>query len=143
MSNIKYVMVYGSGIGFKDYMAIKKLNVKVVACNSSTDTNDYSFNVPVIRDFAEFVCQGFYPETANGFEDNFYFVSLDVHLNAPTKAGCEYFYPRYVEQGVIFVDNNNNQRYRGVRFAVNEFCDHSRSPMLPIPDTAGSVFILK
>lgn len=89
------------------------------------------------------VRRGYFPGTADGLEDSFCFVSLDVDLYAPTKAGLEYFYPRLVKGGAIFVHDYNNQRYKGVRSAVDEFQCRTQCPMLPIPDTAGSIVILK
>ena len=89
------------------------------------------------------VRKGYFPQTTVGLEDEFCFVSLDVDLYAPTLAGLEYFYPRLVKGGAVFVHDYNNARYKGVRSAVDEFHHRTHCTMLPIPDTAGSIVILK
>ena len=80
------------------------------------------------------VHQGFFPATAEGVEDRFAFVSLDVDLHDPTAAGLEFFFPRLSPGGFIFVHDYNNGRYNGVRQAVEDFvartpaCTLSRTP---------------
>jgi hypothetical protein len=89
------------------------------------------------------VHKGFFPDTAEGVEDEFSFVSLDVDLYEPTLAGLEWFYPRLNRGGAIFVHDYNNRRYLGVRKAVEEFLEGSGACALPLPDFAGSIVILK
>lgn len=86
---------------------------------------------------------GMFPDTADGLEDTFAFVSLDVDLFEPTLAGLEYFYPRLTPGGFIFVHDYNNKRYSGVRHAVDAFLEKVRVAALPLPDFAGSLVILK
>lgn len=89
------------------------------------------------------VHQGFFPETTDGVEDRFSFVSLDVDLHDPTLAGLRWFYPRMNKGGVIFVHDFNNCRYNGVRDAVNTFIAETGAKIMPIPDFSGSVAVLK
>jgi O-methyltransferase len=89
------------------------------------------------------VRKGYFPETTNGLEDTFAFVSLDVDLYKPTVAGLNYFYPRLSPGGYIFVHDYNNRRYRGVRSAVDEFSKASGAPVVPLPDMAGTAIISK
>jgi O-methyltransferase len=89
------------------------------------------------------VKRGFFPDSAADLEDEFCFVSLDVDLYSPTLAGLEYFYPRLLRGGAIFVHDYNNARYRGVRVAVDEFIERTGCPAVPIPDSAGSMVIPK
>lgn len=86
---------------------------------------------------------GMFPGTAQGIEDTFAFVSLDVDLFEPTLAGLEYFYPRLSAGGFIFIHDYNNKRYSGVRHAVDEFLARSNVPAFPLPDFAGSLVVLK
>lgn len=86
---------------------------------------------------------GYFPETATGIEERFSFVSLDVDLYEPTLAGLEWFYERLNPGGYIFVHDYNNQRYLGVRSAVDQFVRSSRACCVPLPDFAGSVVIAK
>jgi hypothetical protein len=90
-----------------------------------------------------FVRKGYFPETTDGLEDTFAFVSLDVDLYKPTAAGLNYFYPRLSPGGYIFVHDYNNQRYRGVRTAVDEFATAAGAPVVPLPDLAGTAILTK
>ncbi|MFB0872537.1 MULTISPECIES: TylF/MycF/NovP-related O-methyltransferase [unclassified Sphingobium] len=94
------------------------------------------------RDQARFF-PGFFPETAEGIEETFAFVSLDVDLYDPTRAGLDWFYERLSPGGYIFVHDYNNRRYMGVRKAVDEFVQASGACFVPLPDFAGSVVIAK
>lgn len=89
------------------------------------------------------VRQGYFPETAEGLEDGFALVSLDVDLYKPTLAGLEYFYPRLAVGGCIFVHDYNNRRFHGVRQAVDEFTEATDAPLVQIPDLAGTVILSK
>ena len=75
------------------------------------------------------VRKGYFPETAEGLEDRFALVSLDVDLFKPTLSGLEYFYPRLSAGGCIFVHDYNNRRFNGVRKAVDEFTDATGAAM--------------
>lgn len=87
--------------------------------------------------------QGMFPDSVQGVEDTFAFVSLDVDLYAPTLAGLEYFYPRLSPGGFIFIHDYNNKRYSGVRHAVDAFLAKHPVPAMPLPDFAGSLVVLK
>jgi O-methyltransferase len=89
------------------------------------------------------VRKGYFPETTDGLEDTFAFVSLDVDLYKPTVAGLNYFYPRLSRGGYIFVHDYNNRRYRGVRSAVDEFAKATGAPVVQLPDMAGTAIISK
>jgi len=87
--------------------------------------------------------KGYFPDTTEGVEDTFAFVSLDVDLYKPTLAGLNYFYPRLSRGGNIFVHDYNNLRFKGVRSAVEEFCDATGAPIVQIPDFSGTVIVSK
>jgi O-methyltransferase len=87
--------------------------------------------------------KGYFPATAEGVEDTFAFVSLDVDLYKPTLAGLNYFYPRLAKGGCIFVHDFNNRRYKGVRSAVEEFTDAAGVPLVQLPDFAGTAILPK
>ncbi|MBV1690030.1 TylF/MycF family methyltransferase [Novosphingobium sp. G106] len=89
------------------------------------------------------VHQGFFPATAEGVEDRFAFVSLDVDLHDPTAAGLEFFYQRLNSGGFIFVHDYNNGRYNGVRKAVEDFVATTSACTLPLPDFSGSIVVMK
>ncbi len=52
--------------------------------------------------------KGFFPESLNGLEEQFAFVSLDVDLEESTLEGLRYFYPRLSSGGYIFIHDYNN-----------------------------------
>jgi O-methyltransferase len=114
--------------------------------SSTTDFSDTSLELVLSKLLNPERClikKGFFPETAKGLETNFCFVSLDVDLYAPTLAGLEYFYPRLEPGGAIFVHDYNNIRYKGVKQAVDEYLNKYHCPVMQIPDSAGSIIILK
>lgn len=89
--------------------------------------------------------KGYFPETAEGLEDTFIFVSLDCDLYLPILAGLEYFYPRLVDGGYIMIhDYNQTNEWKGVKEAVSDFeKKHGFVPKVPITDTCGTLIITK
>ncbi len=87
--------------------------------------------------------KGFFPQTAEGLDEQFVFVSLDTDLYEPIYAGLVYFYPRLVSGGYIFVHDYNNDNYKGAAEAVNRFCKEHNTGFVPIPDSGGTVVITK
>ena len=87
--------------------------------------------------------KGFFPESAKGIDDTFVFVSLDADLYEPLYSGLQFFYPRLVKGGYIFVHDFNNDHYQGARKAVEQFCGEQNISFIPIPDSGGSAIILK
>lgn len=89
------------------------------------------------------VCKGHFPQTTEGIEDIFCFVSLDADLYEPIYQGLKYFYPRLAKGGYIFVHDYDNIHYFGVRKAVHQFCEENNIGFVPLPDTGGSVIVTK
>ena len=89
------------------------------------------------------VKQGYFPQTAEGLEEAFVFVSIDTDLYEPIYNGLNYFYPRLKKGGYIFIHDYNNDGYKGARQAVEKFCNDNAVPRLPLPDLAGTVIIMK
>lgn len=90
------------------------------------------------------VKKGYFPDTFD-LDDSikFCFVSIDVDLYSPIKAGLEVFYPRLVPGGYIMVHDYNSLGYIGTKKAVLEYCSCHHLSFTPIPDNAGSVVISK
>lgn len=96
-------------------------------------------NIVLIKGrFPDSLCQIKNPE-----ELIFSFVSLDVDLYQPTKSGLEYFYPRLVKGGFIFIHDYNNKYYKGVKEAVREFCKTNEINFFPLSDSSGTAIIIK
>lgn len=87
--------------------------------------------------------KGWFPETAEGIDDKFCFVSIDADLYKPTIEGLNFFYPRLVHGGIIMLHDFNNAQYSGVRKAVIEFCGRNNIGYLCISDNYGSAAIVK
>lgn len=87
--------------------------------------------------------KGFFPESAAGLEDKFVFVSLDADLYEPIYSGLQFFYPRLVKGGYIFIHDYNNDLYRGAGKAVRQFCSEQNIGFMPLPDSGGSAVIAK
>jgi O-methyltransferase len=89
------------------------------------------------------VRKGWFPESAYGISDKFVFVSIDVDLYQPIYAGLEFFFPRLVRGGYIFVHDYNSKKYSGVKAAVREFCMQNNTVFFPLTDRTGSAVIPK
>lgn len=87
--------------------------------------------------------RGFFPESAKEVNDKFVFVSLDADLYDPLYTGLNFFYPKLVPGGYIFVHDFNNDAYKGARKATEIFCREQSINYMPLPDSGGSVVIMK
>jgi len=87
--------------------------------------------------------KGYFPETANGIEDIFAFVSIDTDLYTPIYNGLKYFYPRLANGGYIFVHDYNEGLYPGVKEAVKKYCEEEGITFFPLSDLGGSAIIMK
>ena len=67
--------------------------------------------------------KGYFPESVQGIEDKFCFVSIDADLYTPILNGLEYFYPRLEKGGYIFIHDFGGYSFEGAKQAVLEFCD--------------------
>ncbi len=65
--------------------------------------------------------KGLFPETAEGLDDKFVFVNLDMDLYQPMLAGLEYFYDRMVKGGCLLLHDYFHSGLGGVKVAVEDF----------------------
>lgn len=89
------------------------------------------------------VRKGFFPGTADGLEESFVFVSLDADLYSVMLAGLEYFYPRLVSGGYIFVHDYGSVMYTGTKEAVDKFCEKNAITVIPVLDVCASCILVK
>ncbi|MBO9620816.1 MAG: methyltransferase [Niabella sp.] len=115
---------------------------------SSGDQNFSETSIPLVK--AKMIhpenClfkKGFFPDTAQDVEDRFCFVSLDTDLYTPIYEGLQFFYPRLVRGGYIFVHDFNNEQYKGAREAVIRFCKEQQLSYIPLPDSGGTAILTK
>ncbi|MBO9594858.1 MAG: class I SAM-dependent methyltransferase [Niabella sp.] len=87
--------------------------------------------------------KGYFPDSLEGLEDTFAFVSLDADLYQPIFEGLKYFYPRLSKGGFIFIHDYNNDEYKGVKKAVTDYCKDQGVPFVPICDPWGTAVIAK
>ena len=89
--------------------------------------------------------KGYFPDSANEEkEKRWIFVSLDMDLYQPMKAGLFYFWPKMVEGGVIFVHDYNNRDFGGIKEAVSEAeKEFGRIYKIPVSDQGGTLILCK
>lgn len=88
--------------------------------------------------------KGLFPGTAEGIEEKFIFVSIDVDFEESIYGCICWFYPRMVCGGVIFVHDYNNNKLFGVRKAIEKYeRENGRLTKLPLGDWGGTLVIVK
>jgi O-methyltransferase len=88
---------------------------------------------------------GLFPATTAGLERKSFALSmLDADCYPSTLSGLQFFYPRTVPGGYIFLhDFNSPESSYGVSRAASEFLADKPERILEIPDTWGSAFFRK
>lgn len=89
--------------------------------------------------------QGFFPDTAAAVVgEKFSFVMLDLDKYKPTAAGLEFFYPRMVHGGYVFVHDYNSIESDGaIARAVDQFLADKPETIIDVADRCGSVMFRK
>lgn len=65
--------------------------------------------------------KGVFPSTAEGVEEEFCFVNLDMDLYQPILSGLQFFYPRMVCGGIILIHDYFSEAYPCVEMAVKAY----------------------
>jgi O-methyltransferase len=89
------------------------------------------------------VKKGYFPETAQGIDDKFAFVNIDVDLSEPVYNGLYFFYPKLEKGGYIFVHDYNNGGWIGAKAGIRKFSIEYGVPYFPLSDGGGSVVIMR
>lgn len=92
--------------------------------------------------------KGYFPDSLDGLEEKFAFVSLDVDFEKSMLECLRYFYPRLSEGGYIFIHDYNycdELNLKGVRIAVEQYeAEIGRSlHKVPLCDQGGTLIISK
>lgn len=89
--------------------------------------------------------KGVFPESINGLDEQFAFVSLDVDFEDSTFAGLEYFYPRLSKGGYMFIHDYNYGYFDCVKKAVDRYENKFDLSLckFPICDADGTLIITK
>lgn len=87
--------------------------------------------------------KGFFPDTAQGIEDKFCFVNLDLDLYEPTYAGLLFFEDKMTNRGIILVHDYFAKNFRGPKEAVDRFLhDRPYANIVPIGDGISIMIVL-
>lgn len=93
------------------------------------------------------IYKGLFPYTVtNELEKlEFAFVSIDVDFEESIYQGIRFFYPRLVDNGIIFLHDYNSLNLSGVKLAVQRFEAETESYLkkVPLADRAGTLVIIK
>lgn len=123
--NDKYLYLFDTFEGFDSQEGVKEMqegncDEKFIKYFSENNEDMVIKSMPY-RDMC-IVRKGLFPDTARGLEkERFGFVSLDVDFGNSTLLGLEYFYPRLIENGYIFVHDYNHVSLHGVKKAVEAY----------------------
>jgi hypothetical protein len=133
--------------GFDNKEAIKEVNagnatesfVEAYKNTSLQCVLDKMTNLSNIR-----IKQGYFPESLDGLEEQWVFVSIDVDFENSIYAALEYFYPRLVKGGYIFVHDYSSD-LRGVEKAVDDYEKNYSVTLAKVPlcDANGTLVITK
>lgn len=88
------------------------------------------------------VHEGYFPDTAKGFDLPVAFVNLDADLYRPTRAALDFFYPLLSPGGVIMV-HDYNEKWPGIIRAVDEFAATVPETPVFLSDTEGTVLFAR
>lgn len=77
--------------------------------------------------------KGYFPDTAEGLEDQFCFVNLDMDLYQPMLEGLRFFYERMCDGGVILLHDYFHPELPGVRRAVADFERERQEALCKVP----------
>ena len=130
---------------------LEKLKQNVDECWNKWMENNYSFvssGIESVRSKMYFPekCifkKGYFPESAEGIDEKFCFVNLDMDIYQSTKDGLEFFWPKMEKRGVIFVHDYISWNCPGVKKAVDEFCEINDVGVISLPDVNGTAVLIK
>lgn len=88
---------------------------------------------------------GFFPESLDGLEETFCFVSLDVDFEPATLAGLRYFWPKLSNGGYLMLHDWGNPCLPGPGKALERYEAEvgERLPAVPIPDLNGTLVLCR
>ncbi len=88
---------------------------------------------------------GLFPSTAEGLEEHFALVSLDVDLEESSLAGLRWFYPRLSPGGYLLLHDYHSPALPGVKRALERYQAErgERIPAVPLCDINGTLVLCK
>lgn len=107
-------------------------------------------NVKLVMDKMKYpemveIRKGLFPDSLNGLEDQFAFVSIDVDFEKSIYDCMDYFYPRMLGGGGYIFVHDYNSSLAGVKKAVKEYEERSGQVLhrVPLCDANGTLVITK
>ena len=90
------------------------------------------------------ICQGYFPKSAEGIDDHFCFINLDMDLYQPQLEGLRFFWDKMEKGGVLLLHDYFHSELPGVKAAVADFEReiNMELPKVPIGDEC-SVAVIK
>ncbi|MDR0584183.1 MAG: TylF/MycF family methyltransferase [Treponema sp.] len=132
------------GLHEQDIKAERQIGASKARVHDFSDTKEKDVLTRMPYEKQIVLKKGYFPEIAQGIEERFAIVSIDVDLYAPTLAGLAYFYPRLNPGGVIILHDYNSRQFDGVQKAVQKYeSEHGRLPIVPLSDLHGSAVIIR
>jgi O-methyltransferase len=130
--------------GFKNIDIDKELELGTTDKILESRFNFSTTTEELVLDRLEFpekciVRKGFFPNTVEGLNEKYAFVSLDADLYQPMLEGLKYFYPRLTNGGFIFIHDFFNDIFTGTRQAVLEFKEKTNIMFSPLGDDCSVV----
>ncbi|MBD5550034.1 MAG: hypothetical protein HDQ96_02485 [Lachnospiraceae bacterium] len=93
------------------------------------------------------IFKGLFPDTVSDEvkESQFAFVSLDVDLEESTYQGIQFFYPRLVVGGYLYIHDYNSSHLSGVKRAVERYEEDNQVFLkkIPLADQSGTLVVIK
>lgn len=93
------------------------------------------------------IFKGLFPDTVTEDvnQSKFAFVSLDVDLEESTYQGIQFFYPRIVGGGILYIHDYNSSHLFGVKKAVMRYEKDNNIVLkkVPLADQCGTLVIIK
>lgn len=132
------------GFAQKDIETEQKESYSEMSANDFSDTSVELVLKKMANAQNCIIRKGIFPETAEGIDDTFAFVSIDCDLYDPILSGLNFFWDRMSAGGYIFVHEYNQTEYLGTNAAVNEFLEkHPEAHFFPLTDQGGSIVFVK
>lgn len=131
-----------SGFDERDIVFEKAISKRIVFKRDFSDTSLEAVEKLMPHPESVILRRGYFPDTAEGINDSFAFVSIDADLYLPTLSGLRYFYPRLSKGGSILIHDYNSTQFPNIKKAVDDFSKDYDIKIIPLSDLHGSAVIV-
>lgn len=143
----KVLYLFDTFDGFNNKEAMKEINNKYATPAFVEAYKQTSLGVVLskMKNLKKVIIkQGFFPQSLNGLEDTFAFVSIDCDFEDSIYECLKYFYPRLTSGGYLFVHDYNSDLL-GVEKAVDRYQKDNETLLCKVPlcDCNGTLVITK